>query len=155
MNWTPFSKAGCHYLKDLIALMPRLKKTSYIRGLYKTDIEKIDTAIDTYFQNNSSECQVEIPPLAPSNVHLEFINAIYKSVSLENIFLEMDPTINKLRTTADDINSHVKEIKIRFKSLFYSEIEKQSQEQNEPQKRKHKQNPSLFRLIPHLIITRN
>lgn len=125
LKLTPFSKAGCHYLKDLIALMPRLKKTSYIRGLYKTDIEKIDTAIDTYFQNNSSECQVEIPPLAPSNVHLEFINAIYKSVSLENIFLEMDPTINKLRTTADDINSLVKEIKNSFVWLFYSEIEKQ------------------------------
>ena len=124
LKLAPLSKADCRYLKDLIALMPRLKKTSYIRGLYKTDIEKIDTAIDTYFQNNASKCQVEIPPSAPSRVHLEFINAIYKSMSLENIFLEMDPTINKLRTMADDINSLVKEIKNSFIWLFYSEIEK-------------------------------
>ncbi|MCI7068609.1 MAG: hypothetical protein MR990_02925, partial [Mollicutes bacterium] len=79
LKLAPLSKAGCRYLKDLIALMPRLKKTGYIKGVYKADIEKIDTAIDTYFQNNASECQVEIPPLAPSRVHLEFINAIYKS----------------------------------------------------------------------------
>lgn len=37
----------------------------------------------------------------------------------------MDPTINKLRTMADDINSLVKEIKNSFIWLFYSEIEKQ------------------------------
>lgn len=125
LKLTPFSKAGCHYLKDLIALMPRLKKTGYIRGVYKTDIEKIDTAIDTYFQNIASECQVEIPLTTPSSVHLEFINAVYKSMSLDNICLEMDPTINKLRTTADDINSLVKEIKNGFIWLFYSEIEKE------------------------------
>lgn len=125
LKLTPFSKAGCYYLKDIIALMPRLKKTGYIRGVYKTDIEKIDAAIDTYFQNNASECQVEIPSTAPASVHLEFINAIYKSMSLENIFLEMDPTINKLRTMADDINSLVKEIKNSLIWLFYSEIEKQ------------------------------
>lgn len=125
LKLAPFSKAGCHYLKDLIALMPRLKKTGYIRGVYKTDIEKIDTAIDTYFQNNASECQVEIPSTAPASVRLEFINAIYKSMNLENIFLEMDPTINKLRTTADDINSLVKEIKNSFIWFFYSETEKQ------------------------------
>lgn len=125
LKLAPFSKAGCRYLKDLIALMPRLKKTSYIRGLYKTDIEKIDTAIDTYFQNNASECQVEISSTTPARAHLEFINAIYKSMSLENIFLEMDPTINKLRTMADDINSLVKEIKNSFIWFFYSETEKQ------------------------------
>lgn len=125
LKLTPFSKAGCYCLKDLVALMPRLKKTGYIRGVYKTDIEKIDAAIDTYFQNNASECQVEIPSTAPASVHLEFINAVYKSMNLENIFLEMDPTINKLRITADDINSLVKEIKNSFIWFFYSETEKQ------------------------------
>lgn len=125
LKLAPLSKAGCRYLKDLIALMPRLKKTSYIRGLYKTDIEKIDAAIGAYFQNNAPECQVEIPSTTPASVHLEFINAIYKSMNLENIFLEMDPTINKLRTTAGDINSLVKEIKNGFIWLFYSETEKQ------------------------------